>query len=75
MRKTLLARLIKKYGLRCGAMTRKGTPCKRQPISLTTGNGKCRNHGGLSTGPKTAAGRARALANLKLGKGRKPKPK
>jgi hypothetical protein len=28
-------------------------------------NGRCRFHGGLSTGPKTAEGRARALLNLK----------
>lgn len=30
-----------------------------QPI-----NGRCRNHGGLSTGPATPEGKARAMANL-----------
>ena len=28
-------------------------------------NGRCKLHGGMSTGPKTAEGKARALANLK----------
>lgn len=40
----------------CGAMTRKGTPCRALPVE---GRGRCRNHGGASTGPKTAEGRAR----------------
>jgi hypothetical protein len=40
---------------RCGARTRAGSPCKR----LALRNGRCRNHGGLSTGPKTEAGRSR----------------
>jgi hypothetical protein len=39
----------------CGAKTRKGTPCKM----LAGANGRCRMHGGLSTGPKTPEGRAR----------------
>jgi hypothetical protein len=38
---------------RCGARTRKGTSCRRR----TYPNGRCRNHGGLCTGPKTEAGR------------------
>jgi hypothetical protein len=37
---------------RCGATNRRGTPCQC-PAML---NGRCRLHGGLSTGPKTAAG-------------------
>jgi hypothetical protein len=40
---------------RCGAMTRKGTPCKRKPILNPDGsvrNGRCLNHGGKSSGPK-----------------------
>ncbi|WP_223210535.1 HGGxSTG domain-containing protein [Leptothrix cholodnii] len=45
----------------CGAKNRKGEPCKRRDIY---GNGRCINHGGLSTGPKTQAGKLRALANL-----------
>jgi len=37
----------------CGAKTKKaGAPCQRLPKK----NGKCRLHGGLSTGPKTADG-------------------
>ena len=39
----------------CGARTRAGRTCRRRPMP----NGKCRLHGGASTGPKTAAGRAR----------------
>ncbi|MCZ6591173.1 MAG: HGGxSTG domain-containing protein [Alphaproteobacteria bacterium] len=37
----------------CGAKTRKGTSCEAKALS----NGKCRHHGGLSTGPRTKAGR------------------
>lgn len=48
-------------GLACGAKTRAGTPCRRRDLSS---NGRCKLHGGLSTGPRTAAGRARAIANL-----------
>jgi len=40
---------------RCGAKTRKGTPCQSSAIP----NGRCRMHGGPSTGPKTAEGRRR----------------
>jgi hypothetical protein len=40
---------------RCGAHTRAGDCC-RQPAMK---NGRCRMHGGLSTGPRTAEGRAR----------------
>ena len=43
---------------RCGAQTRKGTPCQRQALK----NGRCPNHGGLSTGPKSPNGRARIAA-------------
>jgi hypothetical protein len=46
---------------RCGAKTRKGTPCQRLPID---GKKRCRNHGGLSTGAKTAKGKACVTANL-----------
>jgi hypothetical protein len=40
----------------CGALTRKGFPCVRRVVP---GKRRCPNHGGLSTGPKTAAGKAR----------------
>ncbi len=43
---------------RCGAHTRSGECC-RQPAMK---NGRCRMHGGLSTGPRTAVGRARCAA-------------
>jgi hypothetical protein len=41
---------------RCGARTRAGCPC-RQPAMP---NGRCRLHGGLSTGARTPEGRRRA---------------
>ena len=45
----------RKPSLPCGAKTRFGSPCRRTGL----GNGRCPNHGGLSSGPKTLAGRAR----------------
>lgn len=54
-------------GLACGAKTRAGTPCKLTSIYA---NGRCKLHGGLSTGPKSAAGRAKCALN-----GRQPKRK
>ncbi|RYE00692.1 MAG: hypothetical protein EOP50_03320 [Sphingobacteriales bacterium] len=58
--------------LRCGAQTRAGTPCK---IERIFDSGRCKLHGGLSTGPKSAAGKARARENGKLGgRGRRAKP-
>ena len=53
-------------GKRCEAKIRKGTPCQRLaklPV------GRCRIHGGASTGPRTEAGLARvAAANTKHGR-------
>jgi hypothetical protein len=43
---------------RCGARTRAGCAC-RQPAMA---NGRCRFHGGKSTGPRTAAGLANSRA-------------
>ena len=40
---------------RCGARTRAGTPCRSPAMP----NGRCRMHGGASTGPRTEAGLAR----------------
>jgi hypothetical protein len=37
---------------RCGAKTRRGSFCQCPAMA----NGRCRLHGGLSTGPKTAEG-------------------
>ena len=57
---------IKNINRLCGAKTRSGTPCAKFPIQ---GKRRCRLHGGLSTGPKTAEGRARiAAANTKHGR-------
>src|SRR3954468_11503450 len=56
--RTRFARL---NGITCGAMTRKGTAC--QCKSLLRG-GKCKFHGGMSTGAKTAEGKAKQLAGL-----------
>lgn len=47
---------------RCGAHCKStGKPCRARALE----NGRCKYHGGLSTGPKTPEGKARALANLK----------
>ncbi len=40
----------------CGAKTRSGQPCRRQGSGR---GGRCINHGGYSTGPKTVEGRQR----------------
>ena len=48
------------YNMVCGAKTRAGTPCKR--IDLY-GNCRCKLHGGLSTGPRTAKGKHRSSQN------------
>lgn len=48
--------------LKCGAKSKRtGLPC---PHTSVYANGRCRWHGGLSIGPKTAAGKAKAQANL-----------
>ena len=52
--------------IRCGAKTRSGAPCAKFPIE---GKRRCRLHGGLSTGPRTSAGRAAiSAANTKHGR-------
>ncbi|WP_353067634.1 HGGxSTG domain-containing protein [Tunturiibacter psychrotolerans] len=49
----------------CGGRGRQsGHPCQSQEIYP---NGRCKWHGGASTGPKTAEGRARSLSNLTRG--------
>jgi len=46
----------------CGAYARStGLPCRAKALA----NGRCRNHGGLSTGAKTAQGKYKAILNLK----------
>jgi len=50
----------------CGAKTRSGRSCTRFPIR---NKARCRLHGGLSTGPKTAEGKERiAAAHRKHGR-------
>ena len=52
----------RKVNVPCGAYARStGKPCRAKALA----NGRCKNHGGMSTGPKTVEGKARALANLK----------
>lgn len=48
-------------GVECGAMTRAGTPCQRKDLGR---GGRCKLHGGASTGPRTEKGRKRVAANL-----------
>lgn len=45
----------------CGAKCRSGQPCQARVVSREDGTlaRRCRLHGGLSTGPKSEAGRAR----------------
>jgi hypothetical protein len=45
---------------RCGASTRAGGACLQPAMA----NGRCRLHGGLSTGAKTAEGKVRQQASV-----------
>ena len=47
-------------GERCGAKTRRGTSCQCKALS----NGRCKLHGGKSTGPRTEEGKKKCAANL-----------
>lgn len=54
---------LEKRAYKCGAARhRDGLPCQARP---EPGKRRCRFHGGRSTGPKTEAGKTRALANLR----------
>ena len=58
-------------GQRCGAKTCRGTGCQR-PANKK--KGRCRLHGGASTGPRTEEGRALiSEANMRHGKYTKDK--
>ena len=60
-------------GLTCGAKSKRtGKPCKQ--LSIFT-NGRCKFHGGSSTGPKTEAGKQIAATNGKMGGRPRVKPK
>jgi hypothetical protein len=52
-------------GMTCGGKGRRsGLPCQSKEIYS---NGRCKWHGGASTGPKTAKGKARSQSNLRRG--------
>ncbi len=44
----------------CNARTKSGRPCR----GLKLAHGRCKWHGGLSTGPRTPEGKARCTMNL-----------
>jgi hypothetical protein len=56
----------------CGAKTRSGGSCKARAVwdkaNDKPRNKRCRMHGGLSTGPRTAEGLKRTLAAMRAGK-------
>jgi hypothetical protein len=52
------------YAFTCRARTRAGTPCKIRPDYP---NGRCKFHGGASTGPKTEQGRQQSAENGRKG--------
>lgn len=54
--------LISKLAARqCNAKTKSGTPCDSKELLH---GGRCRLHGGLSTGPKTLAGKQKSAMNV-----------
>ncbi len=55
----------------CGARTQAGTSCRMPAIF---DNGRCKWHGGCSTGPKSEAGKEQSRINGRKG-GRPKKPK
>lgn len=55
-----LARATPMRGERCEAKTRKGSPCRCKAMA----NGRCKLHGGLSTGPTSMEGKRRSAENL-----------
>lgn len=48
----------------CNARTKSGHYCR----SLALPSGRCKWHGGMSTGPKTSEGRAKVTQNLRRAK-------
>ena len=51
---TNLRGAVMRQKIKCGAYARTtGNPCQAKALT----NGRCKNHGGLSTGPKTQQGR------------------
>lgn len=68
-------RPLKRERPRCGARTRAGRDCVAPAVwdagAAAPRNGRCRNHGGLSTGPKTPEGLQRAAEALRKARERK----
>ena len=56
------ARLRQLRNQPCGARTRAGHACRRKGLGK---GGRCPNHGGMSTGPRTPEGRARIAEALR----------
>ncbi len=54
----------------CGARCRSGQPCRRKKVPCRP---RCPNHGGLSTGAKTAEGRAAIAESNRRRRGEKRK--
>ena len=53
---------VKKINGTCGAYSRStGKPCKMMSVKP---GGRCRIHGGLSTGPRTIEGRKQSSRNI-----------
>lgn len=60
--------IVRKNPTLCCGAVKKGKPC-RQPAGAGTnhlGYGRCRLHGGNSTGPKTPEGKAASVANNRI---------
>ena len=55
----------------CGARCRDGTPCQAPAVwdyaNDRPRNGRCRMHGGLSTGPRTSEGKRRSREGARRG--------
>ena len=58
-----VAREQSRERVRCNAKTRAGHPCKHMSEA---GRKRCKFHGGMSTGPRTKAGRARVAEAQRL---------
>jgi hypothetical protein len=54
----------RQLGITCSAIKKNGQRCG---CWLLFKGGKCKHHGGLSTGPKTPEGKARSLAAVQAG--------
>jgi len=54
----------KKLKIICGAKNRKGLPCQ---CKLLLKGGKCKFHGGMSTGPRTEEGKKKSIEALRTG--------